>query len=226
MSGLKRASAAEAGDMAPLAVVRRGRPKIVADDERRHAIVQAARQAFIELGFVHTTTAIVAARAKVSKRSIYELFQDKTELFAAVIRENRHLILNLPRPVDEDLPLLETLFQIFRLDIDEPAQREREAILNLIVRESVILPELSDYLYANKILKSREDLLDWLAIEASRERMVIEDPLVIAGMLMDIVFGALLPRRRVHQAAERAQNIEHIRQRLAIFERGVRPRAL
>ncbi|WP_313192347.1 TetR/AcrR family transcriptional regulator [Shinella zoogloeoides] len=202
---------------------RRGRPRIVSDDERRSAIVKAAHEAFVEQGFARTTTAMVAARAKVSKRSLYEMFEDKTELFAAVVRENRHLILDLPRPAGEDLPLLDTLVRIFRLDIDEKAEREREAILNLIARESTQFPELSDYLYENNILRSREELIEWLLEQARQDRMVVDDPLIHAGMLMDIVFGALLPRRRLADRAGRTRRIEHIKQRLAIFLRGIQP---
>lgn len=202
---------------------RRGRPRIVSDDERRSAIVKAAHEAFVEQGFARTTTAMVAARAKVSKRSLYEMFEDKTELFAAVVRENRHLILDLPRPAGEDLPLLDTLVRIFRLDIDEKAEREREAILNLIARESTQFPELSDYLYENNILRSRAELIEWLLEQVRQDRMVVDDPLIHAGMLMDIVFGALLPRRRLADRAGRAQRIEHIKQRLAIFLRGIQP---
>ena len=43
------------------------------------------------------------------------------------------------------------------------------------------------------------------------------DVLVYAGMLMDIVFGALMSHRQLKTRAEREQRIEHIRQRLAIF---------
>ncbi|OCP20540.1 MULTISPECIES: TetR family transcriptional regulator [unclassified Ensifer] len=43
--------------------------------------------AFVELGFTRTTTATVAAKAKVFKRSIYEVFSDKLELFDAAVRE-------------------------------------------------------------------------------------------------------------------------------------------
>lgn len=201
--------------------IRRGRPKVIDNEERRRAIVAAAREAFIELGFARTTTSVVAARAKTSKRSIYALFADKMALFAAVIGEYRHLILDLPRPEDEDLGLFGTLVAIFRLDIDEEAEREREAILNLIARESVLFPELSDYLYENNIIRSRELLLQWLASETERGRMIIDDPMVVAGMLMDIVFGALLPRRRLHHRVDRAARIEHIKQRLRIFLRGI-----
>lgn len=197
-----------------------GRPRVVGDEARRRSILKAAHEAFVELGFARTTTAEVAARARVSKRSIYEVFADKTELFAAVIREQQHLVLDLPRPEDEELPLPETLVRIFRLDIDDEAELAREAILHLISRESVLFPELADYLYEHEIIRSREALIDWLQREGRRGRMTVEDPLVHAGMLMDIVFGALLPRRRLRRAADRALRTEHIKKRLEIFLRG------
>jgi AcrR family transcriptional regulator len=198
-----------------------GRPKVLEDKERRRLILEGAHQAFVELGFARTTTAVVAAKAKVSKRALYAYFENKMELFAAVIREHQHLVLDLPRPPGEDLPALETLIRIFRLDIDDAAEQAREAILNLIARESVQFPELSDYLYQNEILRSREALIAWLRAEALRGRMAVDDPKMIAGMLMDIVFGALLPRRRLLQAEDRARRTAHIKQRLAIVLRGL-----
>ncbi|MCX8999846.1 TetR/AcrR family transcriptional regulator [Rhizobiaceae bacterium BDR2-2] len=209
------------GDTAAGPPARRGRPRMVSDEERRKAILQAAYAAFVELGFARTTTAIVAAKAKVSKRSIYELFENKTRLFAEVVREHRHVMLDLPRPADEDLPPLETLSRIFRLDIPDEEDVEREAVLRLIVRESQQLPELSDYLYENGIIRAREELIEWLDRENCRGRIRSEDTLVCAGMLMDIVFGALLPRRRLKTAGERTQRREHIRKRLEIFLRGI-----
>lgn len=203
-------------------VSKRGRPRILDSAGRRQAILQAAHAVFVEVGFAGTTTAAVAARAKVSKRSIYESFADKTALFAAVIRAHRHLILDLPRPPDEDLPLLDTLVRLFRLDIDDEAERAREAILNLIGKESVLFPELSDYLYETEVICSREALVDWLRHESARGRMRVDDPFLYAGMLMDIVFGALLPRRRPRQAIDRARRREEITRRLAIFLRGIR----
>ncbi|XBS67948.1 TetR/AcrR family transcriptional regulator [Acerihabitans sp. KWT182] len=116
--------------------VRRGRPRVVEYEDRRKAIVQGAYSAFLELGFAQTTTAEVARRARVSKRAIYEVFANKMELFATVIKEYRYLFMDLPRPEDEILTLEETLFRIFRLDISENEALEREAILKLMTRES------------------------------------------------------------------------------------------
>jgi AcrR family transcriptional regulator len=200
---------------------RRGRPKSVDEDARRHAILRAAHAVFVEDGFERATTAAIAARAKVSKRSIYENFADKAELFAAIIRGHQHLILDLPRPPGEDVPVLETMVRLFRLDIGDEEEHAREAILNLVVRESVLFPDLSDYLYENEVIRSREALMQWLQAEHRRGRMPSGDLAVHAGMLMDIVFGALLPRRRLLHAADRVQRREHIKQRLAIFLRGI-----
>ncbi|MCG8710766.1 TetR/AcrR family transcriptional regulator [Brenneria sp. 4F2] len=203
-----------------------GRPKVIGHKARRQSIIQGAYEAFIEQGFARTTTAVIAAKARVSKRSIYEVFSNKTALFAAIIQEHQHLILALPRPPDERLPLLDTLIEIFRLEIDEEAARAREAMLNLIVRESIQFPELSDYLYDNEIIRSREALIDWLQMEADRGRMAVDDLNVCAGMLMDIVFGALLPHRRGRQETARASRIEHIKKRFEIFLRGIQANRL
>ncbi|MBO9187044.1 TetR/AcrR family transcriptional regulator [Rhizobium sp. K1/93] len=201
---------------------RRGRPRVFSENERRKAILGAAQEAFVELGFSRTTTQVVAAKAKVSKRSIYEVFTDKTAMFAEVIRNEGAIFLDLPRPSREQLPLLDTLVRIFRLDIDEAAELRREALLHLIMRESLQFPELSDYLYDNGIIRAREDLIEWLRSQNEADRLTIEDPAVCSGMLMDIVFGALLPRRRLKAAADRELRKLHIKKRLEIFLNGVR----
>ncbi|MDE1179379.1 TetR/AcrR family transcriptional regulator [Paraburkholderia sp.] len=212
-------------DTASTVAQKRGRPRVIADADRRLAIIRGASDAFLELGFAGTTTAVVAARAKVSKRSIYETFANKTELFAAVIREHQNLIVDLPRPDAEKGTILDILIRIFRLDVDDDAEYAREAILNLIVRESVLFPELSDYLYENEVIRSRELLVAWLQLETRNGRIPAHDPMVCAGMLMDIVFGALLPRRRLRERPDRDRRTAHITARLAIFLRGIGVRA-
>ncbi|MDQ9268334.1 TetR/AcrR family transcriptional regulator, partial [Escherichia marmotae] len=86
---------------------------------------------FIELGFAQTSTTEIARRAKVSKRTIYEVFSNKKEIFSEVIKEYKTLFLDLPRPENEMLPINETLFRIFRLDIGQEEAKEREALLKL-----------------------------------------------------------------------------------------------
>jgi TetR/AcrR family transcriptional regulator, mexJK operon transcriptional repressor len=54
-------------------------------ERRRQAIVQAATEVFVRHGYRGATTDEVAARAAVSKQTVYKHFTDKEHLFAEVI---------------------------------------------------------------------------------------------------------------------------------------------
>ena len=56
-------------------------------DRRRQAIIKAATEVFLRHGYVGATTDEVAARAAVSKQTLYKQFADKQRLFAEVILE-------------------------------------------------------------------------------------------------------------------------------------------
>lgn len=55
--------------------------------QRREAILEAAKELFYAKGFDATTTDEIATRARVSKRTIYELFATKRDMVTALIAE-------------------------------------------------------------------------------------------------------------------------------------------
>lgn len=56
-------------------------------EQRRAAILEAAKDLFYAKGFDATTTDEIASRARVSKRTIYEMFATKREMLSALIAE-------------------------------------------------------------------------------------------------------------------------------------------
>jgi TetR/AcrR family transcriptional repressor of mexJK operon len=54
-------------------------------ERRRQAIIQAAAEVFLRHGYLGATTDEVAARASVSKQTLYKYFADKQHLFAETI---------------------------------------------------------------------------------------------------------------------------------------------
>ena len=54
-------------------------------ERRRQAIIQAAAEVFLQHGYLGATTDEVAARASVSKQTLYKHFADKQHLFAETI---------------------------------------------------------------------------------------------------------------------------------------------
>lgn len=200
---------------------RRGRPPTLSSDDRAARILTAAMGAFVTQGFARTTMTDIARRAGMSKRDLYMLFQDKDALFAAAIQSRRHLLLDLPRPPDEVRAPLDALRLIFRLDLDDRQAEERDALMNLIARESLIFPELNAMLYDTGVIRSRELLMEWLAGQMQRGALPDCDMARLAGMLMDIVFGALLPRRRRKGPVDRGQIADEIVARIAIVLHGI-----
>ncbi|GBD46788.1 helix-turn-helix domain-containing protein [Methylopila sp. Yamaguchi] len=78
----------------------------MSEDDRCAAFIAAARALFVEGGYAALTTNAVAARAKASKRSLYEAFESIDALFAAVVAE--HSMEMLREPPDDDAMPLET----------------------------------------------------------------------------------------------------------------------
>lgn len=91
-----------------------------------------------------------------------------------------------------------------------------------MTHESILFPDLSDYLYTTKTLRSRELLIEWLDIQQAQGRITVKNTGNCVGMLMDIVFGALIPRRWVLDLNEdqtltpegRQQQLEEIKERI------------
>jgi len=55
---------------------------------KRHAILEAARQLFLEKGFKTVTVENIAGQAEVSKGSIYLYFQSKEEIYTEILLED------------------------------------------------------------------------------------------------------------------------------------------
>src|SRR3984957_6063558 len=68
-------------------VGRGGRPSRADASHLRQRILQTGRELFLAEGYGSTTIEAVAARAGVSKRTLYHRFDDKAALFAAVVHE-------------------------------------------------------------------------------------------------------------------------------------------
>lgn len=202
----------------------RGRPKTMSDDDRRTLIVAAATELFIATGYGATSMEGIAAWCRISKKTLYRLFESKTALFAAVVEAHSQSMLALPGDYD-DLPTAEALERIFRVDIDPEADRERMALLQLVMGEATRFPELGAILWAHGAERSRAALAAWLASQQRQGRLVAMDSDNAATMLMDLVFGPVSRQTRgpceLPGAEERRA---YQRQCIRIFLDGARPR--
>lgn len=80
--------------------VREGSP------EKRKAIIAAARDLFVHQGVDRVSMDAIAARAAVSKRTVYDYFGDKRRLFLAILSDASESMWAIARrALDEHLPM-------------------------------------------------------------------------------------------------------------------------
>ena len=201
----------------------RGRPKCVPDDTKCDAIVSCARQLFVKKGYGATTTDDIAAACKISKQTLYRLFPSKSALFAAVVEIHRQKWLSLPHE-DDHLPLAAALEQIFMIDIDDEADRERIEVISLVLAEGRNYPELSDILKQQGADIARAQLAQWLSRQCEAGRLRPQDTTSTAQMLLDMVFGAMITKNVTDVIwPAGAQRRAHIRNCIDVFLHGVAP---
>ncbi|SMR69360.1 MULTISPECIES: TetR/AcrR family transcriptional regulator [Stenotrophomonas] len=88
-------------------------------DRKREAIVRAAVEEFRSAGYEATSMDRIAAVAGVSKRTVYNHFPSKEELFALILEELWHSsVASVELPYRADQPLDVQLLQLLRQKLD------------------------------------------------------------------------------------------------------------
>ncbi len=139
---------------------------------KRAAILAAARELFVHDGVERTSMDAVAARAGVSKRTVYDYYGDKRRLLLGVVEAaGESLLASLRRAIDEhlsdaadihDTAGLERALTDFAVQIGVSllGSSDYAATFELIAENAVLLPELEN-----------DPLLDAAPEEAVAERI-------------------------------------------------------
>lgn len=131
---------------------RAGRPP---DPAKREAAMAAAQALFLEHGFERTSMAAIARAAGVAKPTLYALFGDKAELFAAAVAAKCARVLGdlgaAPQTHDPREVLIEAGRRFLRLVLDPEALQTHR----LVAAERERRPELGALFLQNAILYTR-----------------------------------------------------------------------
>ncbi|MGZ0147408.1 TetR/AcrR family transcriptional regulator [Kribbella sp. WER1] len=126
--------------MADTGARKRGRPTAAERAQRRDDILDAAVRLLIADGFAQVTLDDVVAAARVTKRTIYAYFGDRTEIFLAAVERLRSRTLEQPDQQDT-LERLATKI-VFALHSDEAIGLHR-----LMITEARSFPDLAARFY-------------------------------------------------------------------------------
>ena len=156
----------------------------------RAEIISIASEILFNIGYEGTTTDLIASHCKISKTTLYKIFNNKNDLIAEIVELNGRNIVDVSRASDGDTPFL-ALCKIFGLLDDDTTYGRRLSMVRLITVEAARFPALGVLLKERGVLKLRKQLSTWLAAQESNGKLRFENPDVTARALMDIVFGSL-----------------------------------
>ena len=152
-------------------------------------IYAAARQIFMESGYEAASMDAVAARAGVSKATIYVHFEGKRALFEAIIRRHTETLfshLKMPDRVDDLRQSLIVLAQSF---VDMILMPEALAMYRVVAAESVRQPEIGEAFYAAGPAYAREKVADYFLTLTRRGLMKMDE---VEAPLMANLFLSML----------------------------------
>lgn len=158
--------------------------------DRRQAIVAAARQSFLENGYAGTSMSGLLKTLGGSKATLWGYFRSKEELFAAVIEHSSAVF---RAEFDQSLKLsggLEaTLAEFCRRFLRAIQSPDALATWRLVIGESGRFPEVGQIFYENAAKQTETMLSDFFARQIAAGNLPDESPMGMARTLISLCAG-------------------------------------
>ena len=158
-------------------------------DRKREAIVQAAIAEFRANGFDATSMDKVAARAEVSKRTLYNHFPSKDELFAEILRVLWHSSTNqVELPYRADAPMREQLLALMMQKMALLADDNFLDLARVAVAAAIHSPERAQDMI-RRLGQKEGGVLGWIRAAQKDGRLKPSDASLAAQQLESLVKG-------------------------------------
>lgn len=153
-------------------------------DRKRADIVAAAERQFLEHGYGAASMDRIAADAGASKRTVYNHFPSKQDLFRAVVQALYAELLTAIAAPPAGAPAadaLRTFAEAFLAHMDNPRLR---ALLRLVIAENPRFPELTAIHFEAGKEPAVSRLSEWLRGETAAGRMATAQPTLAAEQFL------------------------------------------
>lgn len=177
-------------------------PRTVAErraSTKHDDILRAATEAFFEAGYERASMDEIAAKAAVSKATVYSHFRNKKALFEAIVRELcQRLVTPLRLGESDRADPAETLTAFARSYIEVLLDPASLALHRLLVAEATRNPDLAGASYRAGGAQALRGLAEYLAQETAKGTLAVEDATLAAEQLFGMLNGHLQVRALLH----------------------------
>jgi TetR/AcrR family transcriptional repressor of mexJK operon len=190
---------------------------------KRRAILSAATEVFLQHGYLGASMDDVAARAAVSKQTVYKQFADKQHLFAEIILGTTLQVVDgfaraFTNTLDEATDVRQAFRDLARRFLDTLLQPDVLRLRRLVLAEADRFPDISAAWFDGAFHRSMELLGESMTRLADRGMLrELPDPALAAYQFAGLVMYK--PMNQAMFAGTRAQpaadELEHIADRAA-----------
>jgi TetR/AcrR family transcriptional repressor of mexJK operon len=193
-------------------------------DERRAQLINAAEQVFLEKGYHAARMDDIAKTAAMSKKTIYQIFASKEELFEALVADRMMPTELTACHYDPTHSHEEILGEVMLDYVQWVLSPERLALLRLIMGEYAHSPELGRIVERQGRQRGVTILEKCLASLGATGKYEIEDPRVTAKMLIGMAIGNIYTEMLLgfSQPVAQATIRRRVERTVGIFLRGSR----
>lgn len=201
---------------------RGGRPKRVQSGALEQRLIDAAAALFAENGFDATSVDSVAPRAGVSKATIYTRYDDKAQLFAAVVRRQiSELFENLDFDATEG-DATEVLLEVGRHALELVNRPETTAIYRMVISQTPRFPKLGSLMDREGFQRGQSGIAHLLHKLSERGEVEIDDFDMAAELFLSLVIGRLSRLALLGLTADNERIELGLRTSVRLFLQGVR----
>jgi TetR/AcrR family transcriptional regulator, mexJK operon transcriptional repressor len=166
--------------------------------QKRRAILEAGTEVFLRNGYRGTSMDEIAARAGVSKQTVYKHFADKETFFTEIVTA---MVDEVARPVQDEVHRLEDSGDL-EADLRDLARRQLRSVMQpnllqlrrLVIGEAGRFPELGKTFYERGPERTVASLAAAFEHLAERGLLRIEDPKLAAAHFNWLIMSAPLNR--------------------------------
>ncbi len=202
------------------------------DAVRRDArLLNIATTLFMERGFDGTSMDAVAEAGGVSKPTLYNRYQDKRDLFAAVLRSRIKLWLAPVSAAAESQAgttgvgsVEETLHRLSREMLAHSMTPDTAMLQRVVAAQAVRFPELARLAHEEGWLRAVRGVAALLRHFAKKGQIEAEDPEVAADLFLNLVLGHSKRLALFGMAIDPAVEEQHRHKAVDLFLNGMRTR--
>lgn len=165
-------------------------------EKKREAILEAASELFLDNGYGNVSMDVVAQKANVSKRTVYNHFASKEILFAEIVRLTWDGI-DQPLLIISDDDNVKMILKSYTLSALKMLRSEKfSKLLRLVIGESGTFPELSSMYSQHGIKTILSSIDEFFTAINNKGTLTIPEPSLAAqqyvGMVKESLFWPVL----------------------------------